>query len=562
MKFQEFVYQRPDIVGMAEQIEAITEQLKNASTAKEAEQLIRQIEKITDDYDTMESICYIRNTINTVDEFYEKEVDFLNENDPVLKKAVTAFQKVVLDCPFRKELEEIFSKQYFTVMELRMKSFSECIMEDLIAESKLCTKYAKLLASAKIEFDGKVNNLSQMTVYTNSIQRETRIAAYQKIAEFMTTIEDEVDSIYDQLVHVRDTMAKKMGYKNYVDFGYIRLGRSDYDSKKVANYRKQVLTSVVPMAKEIIENQAKRLGLSDFSFYDIALFYPDGNPNHEKTKEELVEAAYQFYSQLSNETKEFFSYMCDHELMDLETKPNKAGGGYCTMIPNYKAPFIFSNFNGSMGDVDVLTHEAGHAFQIYTASKVLPSSSIYWPTLEACEIHSMSMEFFAHPYMNLFFKHDADKYRLKHLSEAITFIPYGVCVDEFQHFVYEHPEASCKERKEMWHKLEHKYTPWKNYAGMDYYERGNFWQRQSHIFQNAFYYIDYTLAQVCAFQFYILDQKNHQEAWKQYLSLCKLGGSKSFLNLLQAVGLSNPFEDGCLESIMNQLRPLLEREGE
>lgn len=562
MKFQEFVYQRPDIVGMAEQIEAITDQLKNASIAKEAEQLIRQIEKITDDYDTMESICYIRNTINTVDEFYEKEVDFLNENDPVLKKAVTAFQKVVLDCPFRKELEEVFSKQYFTIMELRMKSFSECIMEDLIAESKLCTKYAKLLASAKIEFDGKVNNLSQMTVYTNSVHRETRIAAYQKIAEFMTTIEDEVDSIYDQLVHVRDTMAKKMGYKNYVDFGYIRLGRSDYDSEKVANYRKQVLTSVVPMAKEIIENQAKRLGLSDFSFYDIALFYPDGNPNHEKTKEELVEAAYQFYSQLSKETKEFFSYMCDHELMDLETKPNKAGGGYCTMIPNYKAPFIFSNFNGSMGDVDVLTHEAGHAFQIYTASKVLPSSSIYWPTLEACEIHSMSMEFFAHPYMNLFFKHDADKYRLKHLSEAITFIPYGVCVDEFQHFVYEHPEASCKERKEMWHKLEQKYTPWKNYAGMDYYERGNFWQRQSHIFQNAFYYIDYTLAQVCAFQFYILDQKNHQEAWKRYLALCKLGGSKSFLNLLQAVGLSNPFEDGCLESIMNQLRPLLEREGE
>lgn len=560
MKFSEYVYERPDIAKMSERIDEVTEQLKMASSAKQAEELIRKVEQITDDYDTMESICYIRNTINTVDEFYEKEVEFLNENNPVLKKSVTAFQKVVLNCPFRKELEKVFSKQYFTIMELRMKSFSECIMEELVTESKLCTKYAKLLAGAKISFDGKINNLSQMSVYTNSLDRSTRIAAYEKIAEFMEGIEAEIDTIYDELVKVRTQMATKMGYSNYVDFGYIRLGRSDYDSTKVAKYRKQVLESIVPIAEKIISEQATRLGISDFAFYDIPLFYPDGNPNHEKTKEELVCAANQFYSELSKETKEFFQFMQEHELMDLETKPNKAGGGYCTMIPNYKAPFIFSNFNGSMGDVDVLTHEAGHAFQIYTASQVIPSSSIYWPTLEACEIHSMSMEFFAHPYMDLFFKKDATKYRIKHLSEAITFIPYGVCVDEFQHYVYEHPTASIADRKKKWRELEQLYTPWKNYAHIPYYERGNFWQRQSHIFQNAFYYIDYTLAQVCAFQFFILDQKNHQVAWKKYQELCQLGGSMSFLDLLKKVGLANPFEEGCLDQIMQELMPLLEKE--
>lgn len=557
MKFSEYPYHRPDIVSMASKIDEKKEELKQAKSALEAEKIIKEVEKITDDYDTMESICYIRNTINTVDEFYENEINFLSENDPVLKKSLTDFQKIVLECPYKLELEAKFSKQYFTVMGLRMKSFDESIMEDLVLESKLCTKYAKLLAGAKIEFDGKVNNLSQMTVYTNSIDRNIRKSAYEKISAFMESVEDEIDSIYDELVQIRTTMARKLGYENYVDFGYARLGRSDYDSKKVANYRKQILKSVVPVAQKIINNQAKRLGLSDFSFYDIPLFYKDGNPNHEKTKEELLNAADIFYGKLSKETKEFFSYMQKHELMDLETKPGKAGGGYCTMIANYKSPFIFSNFNGSMGDVDVLTHEAGHAFQIYTASKYLPSSSIYWPTLEACEIHSMSMEFFAHPYMNLFFKKDADKYRLKHLSEAITFLPYGACVDEFQHYVYENPNASKKMRKEMWRTLEKKYTPWKNYDGMSYYERGTVWQRQSHIFQNAFYYIDYTLAQVCAFQFLILDHKDHQAAWEKYYNLCKLGGSKSFLDLLKSVDLANPFEDGFLEKVMKELEPIL-----
>lgn len=557
MKFSEYPYHRPDIVSMASKIDEKKEELKQAKSALEAEKIIKEVEKITDDYDTMESICYIRNTINTVDEFYENEINFLSENDPVLKKSLTDFQKIVLECPYKLELEAKFSKQYFTVMELRMKSFDECIMEDLVLESKLCTKYAKLLAGAKIEFDGKVNNLSQMTVYTNSMDRNIRKSAYEKISTFMESVEDEIDSIYDELVQIRTTMARKLGYENYVDFGYARLGRSDYNSKKVANYRKQILNSVVPVAQKIINEQAKRLGLSDFAFYDIPLFYKDGNPNHEKTKEELLNAADTFYGKLSKETKEFFTYMQKHELMDLETKPGKAGGGYCTMIANYKSPFIFSNFNGSMGDVDVLTHEAGHAFQIYTASKYLPSSSIYWPTLEACEIHSMSMEFFAHPYMNLFFKKDADKYRLKHLSEAITFLPYGACVDEFQHYVYENPTATKQMRKEMWRTLEKKYTPWKNYDGMSYYERGTVWQRQSHIFQNAFYYIDYTLAQVCAFQFLILDHKDHQAAWEKYYNLCKLGGSKSFLDLLKAVDLANPFEDGFLEKVMKELEPIL-----
>lgn len=557
MKFNDYKYERPDVQKVSREIEEQVKLLENAKSLEEAVAAVRKANEIGDHFGTMETICSIRNSINTVDEFYEKETEYFDENHPIFASATTKFSKALVNSIYRKDLEKIFTKQYFVQNELNLKSFDEKIMEDLTEEAKLCTEYSKLLASAKIEFDGKINNLSQMTVYANSLDRQVRKSAELKRVEFMESIESKVDELYDKLVKVRTRMAQKLGYKNYVDFGYLRLGRSDYNSKDVAKYREQVLEYVVPVAKKIVKQQAQRLGLSDFKNYDIPIFYKDGNPNHGKDMSSLVESANQFYTKLSQETAEFFKLMQDNGLMDLETKPNKAGGGYCTLIADYKAPFIFSNFNGTMGDVDVLTHEAGHAFEVYTASKLLPVSDVFWPTLEACEIHSMSMEFFAYPYMDYFFDTDAKKYRFKHLSEAITFIPYGVCVDEFQHYVYENPEATPSMRKAKWRELERKYTPWKDYDGISYFERGCYWHRQGHIFSSAFYYIDYTLAQVCAFQFLLLDRKNHETAWKKYYDLCKLGGSQSFVQLLESVGLENPFEEGSLKKIMPKLEKVL-----
>jgi M3 family oligoendopeptidase len=241
--------------------------------------------------------------------------------------------------------------------------------------------------------------------------------------------------------------------------------------------------------------------------------------------------------------------MQENNLMDLVAKKGKAGGGYCTYIENYKSPFIFSNFNGTSGDIDVLTHEAGHAFQVYS-SRHFEIPEYYWPTYEACEIHSMSMEFFTWPWMELFFEEDTDKYKFSHLSDALLFLPYGVSVDEFQHWVYENPEATPKERKLKWREIEKKYLPHKDYDGNKYLENGGFWQRQGHIYNSPFYYIDYTLAQICAFQFWKRSRENQEEAWADYVNLCKLGGSMSFTKLVEAANLISPFEAGCVESVV------------
>ncbi len=557
MKFNDYKYTRPDFEAIQKEIESLVDKFDKSKTVEEQIATIDRFNEIRNHFDTMATLTSIRNSINTNDEFYELEQEFFDEKTPVYGGLVDSFFKVLVKSSFRKELEKKYGTYFFEKIELQLKVFSQEIIEDLVNENKLVTKYSKLSASAKIEFDGKINNLSQMGPYTQSTNRGTREKAQLAIAKFFEEHEAEYDEIYDELVKVRTKMAHKLGYKNYIDFGYGRLGRTDYNSEMVANYRKQVYENLVPLSQELIERQRVRLKMDNLKYFDLSLKFLSGNPKPIGTKDVLVDAATKMYSEMSEETKEFFDYMTSNDLLDLEAKEGKRGGGYCTFIADYKSPFIFSNFNGTSGDVDVLTHEAGHAFQVYQ-SRNIDILEYIWPTYEACEIHSMSMEFFAWPWMESFFGNDVTKYKYAHLSEALLFVPYGVTVDEFQHFVYQNPEATPEERKKMWRQIEKKYLPHKTYDGNDFFERGGFWFRQSHIFSSPFYYIDYTLAQVCAFQYLIRSIENKQEAWDSYLRLCKLGGTKPFLELTKEAELLNPFEDGTISKVVDKVKTILD----
>jgi M3 family oligoendopeptidase len=290
--------------------------------------------------------------------------------------------------------------------------------------------------------------------------------------------------------------------------------------------------------------------------YDLALSFLTGNPKPQGDRAWQVDKATKMYDAMSKETSEFFHFMLDHELLELDSKPGKEGGGYCTYLPDYRAPFIFANFNGTSHDVDVLTHEAGHAFQVYQSRDHIPEYR--WPTMESAEIHSMSMEFLAWPWIHEFFIDDTPKYKFTHLAGALSFLPYGVLVDEFQHHIYEKPEMTPEERKALWRRLEKKYLPFKDYDDDTFLERGTFWFRQGHIFGAPFYYIDYTLAQVCAFQYWVMAQQDHDKAFASYLALCKLGGSKSFVELLESANLQNPFKSGTVKAIIQPIKAYLD----
>lgn len=264
------------------------------------------------------------------------------------------------------------------------------------------------------------------------------------------------------------------------------------------------------------------------------------------------------YNELSPETAEFFNFMVENELMDLVTKKGKDTGGYCTFIEKFRSPFIFSNFNGTAGDVEVLTHEAGHAFQAYS-SRNFEIPEYFSPTLEACEIHSMSMEYLTWPWMECFFQEQTEKFKYSHLKGSLIFIPYGVAVDEFQHYIYENPDISPADRKKAWLSVEKKYMPYIDYDDNEFLKNGGRWQQQRHIYMTPFYYIDYCLAQICAFQFWKRAHDEDEKALEDYIKLCKAGGSMSFLELVKLANLISPFEEDCIRSFVGDVGKWLDR---
>ena len=557
MKFNEYEYEHLDLEKIKENFLELIESFEKAENVEVQIEAFDEIIKLRNHIETMQTLVSIRHSIDTNNEFYDKENEYMDEISPILFGFTNDFYKALVNSKFKDELIKKYGKLLFDLAENTLKVFSNEIIPDAQEENRLSSKYSKLIASAKIDFDGKELNLSQMVPYTQSKDRNVRIEAAKKVAQFFAENQEEFDNIYDSLVKVRTKMAQKMGYKNYVEFGYKQLSRLEYDAKMVEGYRKQVLENIIPLHTELRKRQEKRLGVEKLRFYDEAIKFNSGNADPHGSPEWILSHGKMMYKELSKETDEFFTFMTENNLLDLLSKKGKMSGGYCTYIPEHKAPFIFANFNGTAHDIDVLTHEAGHAFQVYQ-SRGFDVPEYLWPTYEACEIHSMSMEFLTWPWMNLFFENDTDKYKFIHLSEALLFIPYGVTVDEFQHWVYENPEVTPQERREKWLEIEKKYLPTRDYGEVDELKNGIFWFRQGHIFSSPFYYIDYTLAQVCAFQFWIKSREDREKAWQDYLNLCKLGGSKSFFELMKSANLKNPFVEGTLAAVIPKIKEYLD----
>jgi len=548
MKFSEMLYKRPDINAYINEVNKLTERVKNAKSYEEQLLAHKEFNVLMDKLDTMSTIAHIRNTMNTEDDFYDREKDFFDENGPLIENSSAEFYRALVSSNYRKELEEKLGKLLFENAELMLKAIDPAIIPELQEENKLVSEYVKLIASAQLDFDGKKLNLSQLRLYMESPDRNIRKDAYKKRTEFFEENKGKLDEIYDKLVKVRTKMAKKLGFENFVELGYIRMGRNCYGPKEVSAFREQVKKYMVPLSRKLNEKQRERLGLEKLTFIDNLLYFKDGNPKPEGTPEEIFKAGKKMYDELSGETSEFFRYMLENELFDCLSRKGKAAGGYMTYIPDYKAPFIFANFNGTSGDIDVLTHEAGHALNGYLARDI-EIREYRTATMETCEVHSMSMEFFTMPWMDLFFKDRAEEYKYMHLASAISFIPYGCAVDEFQHEVYMNPDMTPDERKAVWKRLESIYQPDLDYEDDPFFGSGGRWQAQTHIYSSPFYYIDYCLAQTCALQFRNLMADDYKAAWEKYLSFSRKAGTMTFTELLKTSGLRSPLDEGCMKDV-------------
>lgn len=548
LAFPDFAYVRPDLDQQEKAFRAVLAELKKASSVEAAIDAVEQIDRIRAAVATAYNICYVRYSIDTRDAFYKAEKAWFDEQLPATEAWRMDYYRELIASPHREALEEKFGQQLFNTAELSIKTFSPELIADMQAENKGYSDYTQLKGGAQIELDGETYNLSSISPLEQVADRAARQRASQAKWDWMGEQQATIEGIYDDLVKLRHGMAKKLGYDNFVALGYARMNRTDYGPEQVANFRRQVKEYLVPIAQQLTAAQATRIGVDRLHYYDNNFRFPDGNPKPVGEMADTVAAARKLYDGLSQETGAFFRLLENRQLMDLEAKDGKATGGYCTYINDYGAPYIFSNFNRTSHDVDVLTHEFGHAFQVYSSRHQRPME-YNWPTYDAAEIHSMSMEFFAYPGVPDFFGDDAKKYYYGHLEGAMRFLPYGCAIDEFQHLVYENPTWTPAERNAAWKRLEAEYLPHTDYSDHDYLNQGTYWQSQLHLFGMPFYYIDYCLAQICAFQFWLKDEADHEAAWADYVKLCKAGGSKGFLELVQLAGLENPFEDGVMEKI-------------
>ena len=557
--FMEIEIDRPDLEQIKADYAKLCLRLDEAKVPDEAVSAVLESFTLQDQVASELDIIYIRNTIDTTDEKYAELKDYCDEIEPIIQECSSAFDRAVLNSRFLEAIGEKFGKHYIDQLRVADKTFKPEIVPDLQQENRLRTQYTKIVSSAQVEYDGKTYTLAQLGPLMQSQDREVRRQTNELYWDFYAKHEQEIGNIYDQLVHVRHRIATELGYKNFVQLAYDRLGRIGYGPDEVKNYRQEVLTNIVPLSNELFARKIERIGISDPHYYDYNLTFKSGNPVPKGDCDELVAAASAMYAKISPVASEKFEFMRSHGLFDLQSKKGKAPGGYESYIPALKAPFIFSNFNGTSGDIDVLTHEFGHALQAFLGSDyVVPSYRS--PGYECCEMHSMSMEFFAYPYISLFVGEEQDeKYRYNHLTSAITFIPYGVSVDEFQHFVYEHPEASPEERKRAWREIEKKYLPHRQYPENEFLESGGYWMRQTHIFDSPFYYIDYTIAQVVAFEFFIESLANYQKAFDRYLKFDKIGGSLSYKALLKVAGIDDPMETGTIAKITPELKNYLDQ---
>lgn len=556
-QFTNLKYTRPDGEALLAGINGAANAFQNAESYPAAREIFMSLNRKQEHFHTMEELASIRNSIDTRDAFYEKEMEYFHSVKPRINVEMKKFHKVFLESRFLPDFERELGQLYIRNVKSRVRLAAECNIDLQVRESMLVQEYYRTAAAPQAEFHGETLNFYGLLKKMQDPDREIRKEAMKKWSALYESISGKLDDIYGELVEIRLQMAENLGFPGYEEMVFLQNKRYTYTPEDVTAFREQILRHIVPVCSRLVEEQKARLGIEKLHFYDEALMFPEGNAVPMGTKDEMLSNAGKMYRELSDATGTFFDFMLRYDLFDLETKPGKQQGGYCTMLAEYKAPFIFSNFNGTDADVEVLTHEAGHAFQAFEALRSVPLSEQAFASEEVDEIHSMTMEFFTYPWMELFFGDQAEKYRKSHLWSELIFMPYIACVDEFQHRVYREKLTDGAERRSVWKQLEEKYLPWRDYDGDPFLEQGGFWMQKLHIFACPFYYIEYALARIGSLEYYSRMADDFQGAFEDYHRLCLAGGTKSYPELLALGNLSDPFEEGTVEKVVESVAELL-----
>ena len=547
--FENIVYERPSIDAFRDCVLRVRLRIMTSHAASVVESALAEFQKELSRFETNSALCQIHHDLNTLDPFYLDELVFFEEAEAVVSDLSSGLYSLLLSSTISDEIKERLGPMIFRKAQNRKDTISSEIVPDLAVETALANEYSQILSESSIEFGGSEYSLSMMEPFLESADREVRKLAHLAVSEYFASQNERFDQIFDKMVSLRTTMARKLSYPDFVSLGYKRMERYDYTPEMIEDFRNFVVKYIVPVTVEIRRLQKVRLGVEDLKYYDLPNLFAEGNPKPAIASDELPGAASLMFQKIFEKDPSFYDVLDAHGFTDLFARKAKSTGGYCETLLDYGIPFIFMNANGLADDVATLIHESGHAYAAIRSVGSSPFVECLSPTLETCEIHSTAMEYLAYPYLEYFFGNRADAFRQLHMTQSLLFLPYGCMVDEFQHCVYENPQLTSEERHTVWHMLENKYQPFLDYDGIDFYEKGGAWQKKGHIFTDPFYYIDYCLAQVVALQIWDMSRTNPQKALRVYDQLCMEGGNGTFLELLDKAGLSSPFSSDVLKRV-------------
>ena len=558
-KFKELKFPRPDFEVFKSLYENAIERVEEAQQGDDILEILFEVDELSRRITDVLNATIVRHTIDTTDERYEQDHLWFEENRPLFEKCIMDFNDVITNSPFRSYVEEKIGPMYFIKTDVKRKSFCEENIPLRQRENELMQEYEQLIGSCKEEVLGSPRSFGELQGMLSDNDREVRKAAFKSFSNFLHNNETRFEEIWSELITVRNQMGRNLGYDNYIPLAYLERLRLEYGEKEVDDFRQQIVDEIVPLCAKIYEFQAKALGLDELKVYDEKIIFADGNPKPAGDKDYMFNETVKMLRDMSPETDEFIGFMLDHELIDYDSRPEKAPREYATIFPARKAPFIFYHFDGSPTSLRSLHEGMGYAFAGYKAARRQHLEEYYASSSDIMEVHAMSMVYFANKYATEFFGDDAKKYVFFNLHNYITFIPFASAVDEFQHICYKNPDLTPKERTHIWRDLEKKYMPWRKYDEDDeFMEQGGYWYHKPHFFLYPFFYIEYAMATINALEMYQKYEERPSTAWKEFLELTDLGGSKSYLETLKLSNITPAFKEGAVANSIQYVKKLME----
>lgn len=492
--------------------------------------------------------------------FKESYVYFMTEIQPKIQPYADKLNRKLIDSPFTKELD---NKKYFTYLRHVKKNIDLFRKENipLLAELNVeSQQYGLIAGKMTITVQNREYTLQQAAKFLENPDRKLREEAYNKINERRLQDKKELNELFTNLVKKRNKVAINAGFQNYRDFKFVEMGRFDYTKDHCFQFHEAVKLHVMPLVNRIYERKKEKLSLTSLRPWDIDAEPEGTEPLHPfKTGEELIAKTISCFNDLDPFFGDCLIQMKKMNRFDLESRKGKAPGGYNMPLMESGVPFIFMNAAGQMNDVTTIVHEGGHAIHSFLAHKLELSSFKEYPT-EIAEVASMTMELFSMDRWSVFFNNKEELIRAKELQleRVITIFPWIATIDKFQHWVYENPNHSEEEREVNWMRILNEFsTPVIDYSGLEEYMK-YFWQKQLHLFEVPFYYIEYGIAQLGAIGLWKQYKKNKEQALSNYVNALSLGGTKTLPELFNAAGLSFDFSPGYISELMQFVKKEME----